>query len=191
MCGVYSLSAQKRSFHSGYIIEQNGDTIPGLVKDRSPEPFVSLYNKIRFKKAGRSRTQRYGPNDILGYGYQGQHFISMPFREESTFFKFRYYTDETAPRVFLQLIRQSEELIYLERLFEEQEDGYLDSIPLFYRPEATELVRVTQGLFGFRKKRLTAYFPDCPALHQALYEDTPTLNSVSELYEFCLAHCIP
>ncbi len=191
LCAIHPLTAQKKSFQEGYIIALNGDTIPGLVKDRSPEPFVSLYNKIRFREAGRSRTKKYGPNDILGYGYQGQHFLSMLFREESTFFKFRYYTDEAAPHVFLKVIHQSEGLIYFEYLFVHDDNSYLDAFPLFYRPGDPEMVRVTQGLFGFKKKQLAAYFPNCPALTKALYEDTPSLRTVPELYAFCLAYCVP
>ncbi|RKN81187.1 hypothetical protein [Ulvibacterium marinum] len=191
LCAIYPLTAQKKSFHTGYIIAQNGDTIPGLVKDRSPEPFVSLFNKIRFKEAGRSRTKKYGPNDILGYGYQGQHFVSMPFQEESTFFKFRYYTDKTAPSVFLKVIRQSEGLIYFEYLFVHDDNSYLDAFPLFYRPGDPEMVRVTQGIFGFKKKQLATYFSDCPALTEELFADKTAIRTVPELYEFCLVHCIP
>lgn len=191
ICGLYPLTAQKKSFQEGYIITMNVDTIPGLIKDRSPEPFVSLYNKIRFREAGRSRTKKYGPNDILGYGYQGQHFLSIPFREESAFFKFRYYTDATAPRVFLQVIRQSEELIYFERFFVHDDNSYLDAFPLFYRPGDPEMVRVTQGIFGFKKKQLATYFSDCPALTEELFADKTAIRTVPELYEFCLVHCIP
>ncbi|WP_299537164.1 hypothetical protein [Ulvibacterium sp.] len=191
LCAIHPLTAQKKSFQKGYIIAMNGDTIPGLVKDRSPEPFVSLYNKIRFKEAGRSRTKKYVPDAILGYGYQGQHFLSMPFREESAFFKFRYYTDEAAPRVFLKVIRQSEGLIYFEYLFVHDDNSYLDAFPLFYRPGDPEMVRVTQGLFGFKKKQLANYFSDCPALTEELFTDKTSFRTVPELYAFCLVHCVP
>jgi len=188
---LYPLSAQKRSFFEGYIIEQRGDTIYGLIKDRSPEPFVSLYSKVRFRAAGTSRTRKYGPRDIWGYGYQGQDFISMPLREESQFFKFRYYTDASAPWVFLRVVQQSKELIYLEQLFIHDDNSYLDSFPLFYRPNSNELVRVTQGILGFKRKQLAAYFSDCPALIEELQIKKPIFRNVPELYEFCLTHCFP
>lgn len=189
-CGLYSVAAQKKSFHTGYIIEQNGDTIHGLIKDRSPEPFVTLYPKVRFRKAGSWRTKRYGPNAILGYGYEDQNFVSMPFREESTFFKFRYYTDASAPSTFLKVIQRSEELIYFERLFVHDDSSYVDFIPFFYRPGSSELVRVTQGILGFKRKRLATYFSNCPALLKELHSNTPTIESVPALYGFFLAHCI-
>ena len=189
VCSLHTLMAQKNSFHPGYIIEQGGDTIQGRVKDRSPEPFVALYNKIRFRKADRSWTKRYGPEDILGYGYQGQHFVSVPFREESTFFKFRYYTDAASPRIFLKVINRSEQLVYFEQLFVHDDNSYVDSIPFFYRPGRKDLVRVTQGIFGFRKKRLTAYFSDCPEFIEEINRDRPSVRTVWELYGFYVAHC--
>ena len=188
LCCMIPLSAQKKSFQPGYIITYSGDTIQGLVKDRSREPFVKLYDKIRFRKMGASRTRRYAPETILGYGYQGQHFISMPLREESTLFKFRYYIDRSAPQVFLKAIEQSEGLLYLEQLIQDDDD-YLDSVPFFYRPGRSDLVRVTQGIFGLRKKRLSAYFSDCPALVEEITKPDSKLRTVADLYEFCIANC--
>ncbi len=189
LCSLNPLVAQKKSFNKGYIIEKGGDTIGGLIKDRSPEPFVNLYNKIRFKREGRTRTRKYGPDDIAGYGYEDQHFVTMPVREENAFFKFRYYTDANAPRVFLKRIKQSGGLIYFEQLFVHDDNDYLDFIPFFYRPGRSDLVRVTQGIFGFRKKRLTAYFYDCPALITEINNPNSNIRTVDELYRFCTSHC--
>lgn len=189
LCCINLLSAQKKSFHHGYIIQHNGDTIQGWIKDRSPEPFVTLYPKIRFKQEGRGRTGKYGPDDIKGYGYQGQSFISMPLREESTFFKFRYYTDAIAPPVFLKVIEQHEGLIYLEQLFVHDDNNYLDTFPLFYRPGTNEMVRVTQGIFGFRKKRLATYFYDCPVLVDEINNPHSSIRTVEELYKYCISNC--
>ena len=43
------LQAQHKGYYEGYVITWEGDTLKGLVKDRSPGTFVSLYSKIRFK----------------------------------------------------------------------------------------------------------------------------------------------
>jgi hypothetical protein len=40
--------------------------------------------------------------EIQGYGMNNQQFESMPLREESSFFNFRYYLDEGNDRVFLK-----------------------------------------------------------------------------------------
>lgn len=189
ICYLTLLNAQKKGFYEGYIIEHSGDTVRGYVKDRSPEPFVSLYDKIRFKEGGRSRTKKYGPEDILGYGYQNQDFVSMRLREESSFFKFRYYADPAAPMVFLKVIERSERLVYFEQLFVHDDNDYLDAFPLFYRPGSNEMVRVTRGIFGFRKKRLLEYFADCPALVKELSSANATIRNVPELYAFLIANC--
>ncbi len=186
---INALRAQKKSFAEGYIIAHSGDTIPGWVKDRSPEPFVTLYNKIRFKQEGRGRTRKYGPDDILGYGYHGMHFMSLPFREENGFFTFRYYTDVSAPRVFLKVIATTEKLMYFEQLFVHDDNSYLDAFPLFYRPGSNEMVRVTQGIFGFKRKRLRDYFSDCPALVEEMMYPNSKIRTVPELYGFLVARC--
>lgn len=188
-CVCSSLGAQKRAFYPGYIITHSGDTIPGRIKDRSPECFVSLYQKIRFKREGKSRTQKYGPEDILGYGYQGKHFISMPFREESTLFRFRYLSDGAAQPQFLKVIAQSPGLWYLEQPYVDDDSSYLDFVPFFYRPGSSELVRVTQGIFGLKRKRLATYFQDCPAVLQEMTKARSTLKTVWELYDFYINHC--
>ncbi|NKI32339.1 hypothetical protein [Croceivirga thetidis] len=189
VCITCTLDAQKRNFNEGYIIEKSGDTIYGLLKDRSPEPFVSLYDKVRFKSEGKSRTKRYGPNDILGYGYEGRNYEAVPFREESDFLKFRYYTDNDSPRAFLRLIAHSENLMYYEQEFVHDDNSYVESVPFFYRPGSREMLRVTQGLFGFKKKKLRAYFFDCPELQLELQKKNTQLKTVWDLYEFCETQC--
>ncbi|PRX54918.1 hypothetical protein [Flagellimonas meridianipacifica] len=189
MCSLFPLNAQKKTFLEGYIIEKSGDTIQGLIKDRSQEPFVSLYNKVRFKKIDHSRTRKYGPSDILGYGYHGQNFASVPFREESTFFKFRYYSDIATPKTFLRVIQRSKKLVYYEQLVEDDDSSYLDAVPFFHRPNSNEMVRVTQGIFGLRRKQLKAYFSDCPSLLEEITNPETSIKTVPELYEFCIAHC--
>lgn len=181
--------AQSKGFVAGYILTKNGDTLNGFIKDRYPEPFVSLYDKLRFRQKEKSRTKKFSPDAILGYGFANEHYISMRLREESNFFKFRYYTDATAPKVFLRVQKRTPKLWYLEQLYLDDDNAYLDTIPFFYKPGSRELVRVTQGIFGFKKKRLMAYFYDCPAVVQALSKEKVELQGILELYNFCVANC--
>ncbi|WP_190808798.1 hypothetical protein [Flagellimonas sp. S3867] len=185
-----SISAQNKSYKEGYIIQHNGDTIKGFVKDRSAEPFVTLYTKIRFKQDGSSRVKKYDADDILGYGFGENHFLSIPFREEQEMWIIRYYSDLGAPRKFLKVIQQSEELVYYEQLFVHDNNFYLDSIPFFHRPNANQMVRVTQGILGFKKKRLLEYFPECPHMVQALSAKNSSTPDIVGLYEFYLEHCL-
>ena len=181
--------AQPKGFVAGYIIPQNGDTLHGFIKDRSPEPFVSLYEKVRFRQKEKSRTKKYSPDTILGYGFANEHYISTRFREASNFFKFRYYTDAAAPKVFLKVVKRSSNLLYLEQLYLDDDNSYVDAIPFFYKPGSRKLVRVTQGVFGFKKKRLMAYFYNCPLVVQALSKEKVEIQGILELYNFCVANC--
>ncbi len=186
---LHTLSAQNKSFKEGYIIQHSGDTIMGFVKDRSAEPFVSLYAKIRFKKRTSSRIKKYDADDILGYGYAGTHFLSVPFREEQEMWVVRYYTDLEAPRKFLKVIMQSEDLMYYEQLFVHDDNFYLDSIPFFHKPTSNQMVRVTQGILGFKKKRLIEYFYNCPEIIMALNAKNLSNSKILHLYDFYLANC--
>ncbi len=46
----------------------------------------------------------------------------------------------------------------------DSESDNIDVVPLFKRSDESSLVRVTQGIFGLKKKKLSAYFEDCPRL---------------------------
>ena len=181
------LNAQKKGFEPGYIIILEGDTLLGQVKDRSQEPFVELYRKIRFKPDGRSSRRKYRPKDILGYGAGGRDYESAPLWEESSFFKFRYYLDPDAEKVFLMVLRRQGGLTHYRREFVQEDNSYLDYYPLFHREGYSEMVRVTQGVLGLKRKRLMEYFNDCDELVNALYNKE--LKEAHEVYNYYLEFC--
>ena len=88
---IVPAQAQKKGYSQGYIINSEGETIEGWVKDRSTGTFIELYTRIRFNADKKGYKKRYGASEIQGYGYNNQHFESMPLIEESAFFNFRYY----------------------------------------------------------------------------------------------------
>ncbi|MDX1315681.1 MAG: hypothetical protein R3356_09275, partial [Eudoraea sp.] len=143
--GFLPLNAQKRGYEPGYIITLAGDTLKGQVKDRDPEPFVEIYNRVRFVADGRSSRQKYSPEEILGYGAGGREYVSVPFREESAFFKFRYYMDPETEKSFLRVLRRDGPLTYYHREFVHDDNDFLDFYPLIHREGEREMVRVTQG----------------------------------------------
>ena len=181
------LNAQKKGFEPGYIITLKGDTIVGQVKDRSSEPFVELYRKIRFRPDGRSSRRKYRSKDILGYGAGQRNYESVPLREESSFFKFRYYLDPNAEQVFRMVLKRQEGLTHYRREFVQDDNSYLDSYPLFHREGYSEMVRVTQGVLGLKRKRLMEYFNDCDELVNALYNKE--LKEAHEVYNYYLEFC--
>jgi hypothetical protein len=179
--------AQKKGYSAGYIIDADGETVEGWVKDRSSGPFLELYTRIRFKPNNNSLRRKYSPDEIQGYGTGDQNFESVPLAEESAFFKFRYYLDESSARVFLKVISRSECLTYYHWEYVDEESSYLDYIPLLYRTGSGEMVRVTQGILGLKRNRLMDYFRDCPELVHAI--ENKELNETGEVFNFYTEHC--
>lgn len=183
-----SIHAQKKGYTQGYIVTTEGDTVSGWVKDRSSGTFLELYSRIRFKHEDALFQKRYNPGEILAYACSHGVYESVPLSEESTFMKFRYYVDESNPRVFLRVISKSERLTYYHWEYMDDESNYLDYIPLFYRNGSTEMVRVTQGVLGLKRKRLIEYFGDCQALVKAIQDKS--LKDINEVYDFYLSNCL-
>lgn len=179
--------AQKKGYFGGYIINPEGDTIEGQVKDRSTGTFLDLYTKIRFKQDKVHFKKKYNPDKILGYGLNNQHFESVPLLEESMFLQSRYYVEESSKRVFLRVISKNKNLTYYHWEYVDSESNYLDYTPLFYRSGSDEMVRVTQGIFGLKKNKLIEYFRDCPDLAQAI--EKKELSEIAEVYDFYIEHC--
>lgn len=182
-----NLHAQKKGFEPGYIITLEGDTLLGQVKDRSPEPYVELYPRIHFRPEGRSSKKKYRPKDILGYGAGSREYVSVPLWEESAFFKFRYYLDPNADKVFLMVLKREGGLSYYRREFVYDDNDYLDFYPLFHREGEREMVRVTQGVLGLKRKRLMEYFSDCDKLVSAL--NNKELKEPYEVFNYYLVNC--
>jgi hypothetical protein len=181
--------AQKKGYEKGYIINQKSDTVQGWVQDRDLGMFEQLYSQIRFVPEGKRRRKKYSPNDILGYGYgyKGTVFESVPLNEELTFFVNRYYLNSNSPKVFLRLIQRNEYLTYYEKEFLDEDNDMIESFPLFYKSGSDQMVRVSQGLFGLKRKRLKEYFQDCPTLITAI--ETKTITTVQPLYNFYSEQC--
>jgi len=176
------LHAQKKGYARGYIITHEGETVEGWVKDRSTGTFMELYTKVRFKPADGGLARRYSPDEILAYGTDNQHFESLPIYEESAFFQFRYYLHDNYKRSFLKLIARDQDLSYYHWEYVDGDSNYLDFVPLFCREGSNEMVRVTQGILGLKRKRLIEYFQDCPDLVMAIYERE--VDEIWEVYDF-------
>jgi len=181
------LQAQKNSYARGYIINSAGECIEGQVKDRSSGSCIELYKRIRFKADNAHIKRKYSADQILGYGMNDQHFESVPLYEETAFFKFRYYIHDNYDRVFLKVVASNADLRYFHWEYVDSESNYLDYTPLFYRSGSTEMVRVSQGVLGLKRKRLIEYFWDCPELIQAI--EKKDLDEIHEVYDFYVERC--
>jgi hypothetical protein len=184
---IIPLQAQKKGYAPGYIINAKGETVEGWVKDRSTGMFLELYPRIRFKPDNALFRRKYGPDEIRGYGSNDQFYESVPLREETAFFRFRYYLHESNDKVFLKVVSGDADLTYFHWEYVDDESNYLDYIPLFYKDGSSEMVRVTQGILGLKRNRLIEYFRDCPQLVRAI--ELKELKEIDEVYYFYLEHC--
>ena len=185
---ITPLHSQNKSYSPGYIISLEGDTLKGWVKDRSGGTFTEIYSRIRFKDENSLFRKKYRPQMIRGYACDGRVYESVPLREESSFFRFRYPVHDSYERVFLRVVDREEPLTYYHWEYVDAESNFLDHIPLFYLTGAHEMVRVTQGILGLKRRRLIEYFHDCYDLADAIY--TKRLNDTDEVYNFYLNNCI-
>ena len=111
-----------------------------------------------------------------------------PFWKNHNFFNFRYYLDDSYDRIFLKAITWTDELTYYHWEYVDGESNYLDYTPLFHRPGSSEMVRVTQGILGLKRKKLMEYFRDCPTLVQAL--EQKQLSQIDQVFTFYTERCV-
>lgn len=183
---IQPAQAQKKGYSYGYVIKLEGDTIAGQIQDRSSGTFPKLYSRIHFIPDNSRGKRKYGPEAILGYGYNNQHFESMPLREESDFFQFRYYLDDDN-WIFLKKVAQKRDLTYYHWEWIDGESSYIDYTPLFYRDGSREMVRVTQGILGLKRNRLMEYFKDCPDLVYAI--EQKVLSDPYDVFDYYINRC--
>lgn len=162
-----SSAYSQKDYEEGYIITNKNDTIYGQVKDRKSPPFADLYRKIRFK--GNSVfPKKFGPKDILGYKKGDDIYESVWLEVSLKFFRMEYNNiPNKGEKQFMKVIRRGY-LSYYQDEFMDSESDYIDTVDLFKRDDEPYFVRVTQGIFGLKKKKLAAYFNDCPALVQKI-----------------------
>jgi len=157
----FSVLGQK-NFEEGYVVLKNQDTIYGLVKDRKPHPFGSLFKKIKFK--GKRGKSRYSPKEILAYKKGGSFFETLWVKGSGRFFDQNYTSIEgSGTREFFKVVEKGF-VTYYHHEFEDADSGYIDHIDYFKKDNNSKLIRVSQGIFGLKRKALATFFSDCPSL---------------------------
>jgi hypothetical protein len=181
LTGLFHLSAQK-GYEPGYVITQNHDTLPGLVKDRKEEPFAQIYKKIRFKGNGIF-VKKYSPKRILGYKKGEDVFESHWIETSTSFLTIEYLSRENLGKKHFLKVKQRGFLTYYQWEFLEYDSFVLQWVDLFKRRDEDYFVRVTQGVLGLKKKRLERYFEDCPELMEKIHsKDLRLPAEIARLY---------
>ena len=154
----------RKGYQPGYIITHKDDTSHGYLMDRTSPPFMKLFGKVRLKSNTRGLSGRFGPYQIKKYCISNQCYVSIWLDKETFFFRENYFSIEGRGRkVFLKVIFDDYlSLYHLEYL--DQESSTVHYTDFFKRDDETSMVRVTQGIFGLKKKLLSEYFNDYPLL---------------------------
>lgn len=144
----------QRGYFEGHVVLNAGDTLYGIVKDRHRETNPRLYKKIKFKD-NKGKKRSFGPEEIQGYGRDGQVFRSLSFNKAE---RFLGYTEEPeSRRQFFKIIVTGYMTLY-EREFVNFDCGSTyDSKP--YLKRINELHFTPVPVIGFRKK-MKFYFSD-------------------------------
>lgn len=188
LLSAYSGHSQNQEYFPGYVVKNNGDTLFGQLADRSFGSYQTLYSRIRFIEEGSRKRKKFSADQIQAYKIADRYFESFPLWEDAAFLRFKYYLDRPVPNVFLKVIKKSKFLYHYEQEYVHDDNFYLDSFPLFYKPGSNQMVRVTQGILGLKFKNLKEYFYDCPSLVDKL--EKKHLREIDEVYNFYLDKCI-
>lgn len=152
----------QKDFQSGYIVTNENDTLIGLVRDRKEPPFGKLYEKIIFKK-GRKK-KKFGPNEINAYRRGNDSYESLWIQDNDYPFQSVYLSSPNyGNKRFLKVIVKGY-LSYYHWEFEDSESDYINYVGFYKREGEGIFARVSQGIFGLKKKNLAKYFKDYPEL---------------------------
>ncbi|KPM33193.1 Hypothetical protein I595_95 [Croceitalea dokdonensis DOKDO 023] len=181
-------TAQKKGYQEGYIITLERDTISGWVKDRTvDEPVLELYERIYFRSTKPKSKKRYRAKELLGYGYDNDHFESVPLKESADFFTFSYELSPTNDHMFLKRIAKNQFIAYYEKEFVDVDQSYYSAYPLLHKAESDTMVRATQGFLGLKRKQLMQYFKDCPKLIAEL--KIKSFKDTGDVFEYYSKNC--
>lgn len=173
--------SQSGSFTQGYIVKNNGDTLKGAIKDRSKPPYEKKYKKIRFKGKGLV-SGKYSARNIANYCAGVDCYQSLWMDSRQNFLKETVISQHgKGNKVFMKIVVDGYLSLYYYE-FNDAESHTIDYIPFFKRKDEVELIRVTQGIFGLKKKLLSRYFADFPTLIEKI--EKGELKSPGEIAEY-------
>jgi hypothetical protein len=141
-------SSAQNNYQEGYVVKNRNDTLFGKISDRKEGGFggSGIHEKIRFK--GKGLKKRFSAKKIRAYKIGETTVRSLYLDGEMNFLK-------VASEGYVN-----------HYIFEFQEQGeqLIQDIDYFQKGENAPLLRANQGLLGLKRKRLAAFFNDCPPL---------------------------
>ncbi|PCE66659.1 hypothetical protein [Sediminicola luteus] len=180
---LLSVTAQD-GYKEGFVVLNNGDTLYGKIMDRKAEPFGGLLTKIRYQ--GEAGKKRFASKKIQAYKRGNDLFVRLALKPSGSFFNEAYRIDSSGEFAFVKQLCTGRAIHY-QIEYRDHESGYIDTIDYFRKANQPELVRVTQGVFGLKKKVLSRFFSDCPNLVKDINDKR--LNLPNEVIAFYNNQC--
>ena len=149
ICNVQTVFGQE-DYQEGYVITAKNDTLCGLISDRKLGPFGGIHEKVKLK--GKGLKKRFAPKNIKAY------------KKGNTSYKTMFLDGEYE---FMRVETEGYVSHYVYELQEQGEQMVLD-VDYFTKGNSANLIRVTQGIFGIKRKRMISFFSDCPPLVENL-----------------------
>lgn len=185
--GLLSIKVSGQSkCQNGYVVTNQYDTIFGQLRDRSPEPFVKIFRKVRLRGFWIFE-KRYGPKDLKAYKIGNNVYESIWYDSYTELFSiFHVSSPERGKKVFMRLAVDGKVKLYWDE-YRNRNSGYTEEIPFFKKANSDEMIRVTQGILGFKKKYLRNLFSDCLELVDKMMDDIfETPEEIANFYNsFC------
>ena len=169
----------QNGFQEGYVVTKTNDTLYGVVRDRKLGAFVRLYKKIKFK--GKKGKSKYAATDLIAYKIGDITFEIMKISRTGQFFNQQLQLSDEGDYEFFKVIHKGN-LSYYMLEFEDADSGHIDANAYFKKENENILIRVNQGIFGLKRKKLARYFSDYTELSQRILNKQ--LNSALEIVHF-------
>lgn len=143
ICNVQTVFGQE-DYQEGYVITIKKDTLRGLISDRKLGPFGGIHEKVKLK--GKGLKKRFAPKNIKVY------------KKGDTTYKTMFLDGEYE---FMRVETEGYVSHYVYELQEQGEEMVLD-VNYFTKGNSSNLIRVTQGIFGIKRKRMISFFKRLP-----------------------------
>lgn len=169
----------QNGFQEGYVVTKTNDTLYGVVRDRKLGAFARLYKKIKFK--GKKGKSKYAAKDLIAYKIGDITFEIMKISRTGQFFNQQLQLSDDGDYEFFKVIHKGN-LSYYMLEFEDADSGHIDANAYFNKENEDILIRVNQGIFGLKRKKLARYFSDYTELSQRILNKQ--LNSALEIVHF-------
>ncbi|MDP4238606.1 MAG: hypothetical protein Q8904_03930 [Bacteroidota bacterium] len=195
---IFSLFVfSQENFIPGYIIQQNGDTVKGLINylnwEKNP-------NQISFKETKSSNIKEYKPLEIIAFSVLDETYKSAIVKVDQSNIKYGISSDpefefRTDTAFVLTIIQGSKSLYYYcDR--NRQHNFYIYNNSNYELLEFKEFNRIHEGhLFHEMNNRyigqLILYFQDCHIKESKFQNISYTLESIEKLFKYYYSQMKP